>query len=462
MTNRFSRRSLLKATGASGLMLPLLHEIPARASSAEFPKRAIFMVLGNGTIENSFWPTVNADGTLKLAEITAPLEAHKSRLLFPRGVDMRVWSEGNPFGGNGDSHHNFGAVLTATKLATGDPPHDKGGPGLALASSISIDQFIGAAHNKDLMAKGQAPLPFPVLSTRAFGRDGTGFAVLSWMGNKAPVSAESDPHRLFNTLFQGRTTGSAGPDPAVVRLQKTRQSVLDYVNTALGRQVKRLGAEDRQKVQLHLDSVRNIEKQLVVAPLGSACSPTAPGAMVDFKAMANCPALVDAEIDLMVAAMACGLTRVCTYTIGDGEDYNFYFPWLGINMKGVEFPTRHKHDIAHRPGVNNVDKINTENWFQTKIARLLDKLASVPEGGGTMLDNTVFVYINSQNSGFGHTVIKMPIVVAAGANMGLKTGRLVDFKNEAHNKLLAAVANSVGVPMDSWGDPRFTGVLPVT
>jgi len=105
---------------------------------ATFPKRIIFVVTGNGTIENSFWPTVGADGSLTLAEIGTPLEAHKSKLLYPRGIDMRVWAEGNPFGGNGDAHHNFGAVLTATKLATGDPPHDPGGPGLALASSISV------------------------------------------------------------------------------------------------------------------------------------------------------------------------------------------------------------------------------------------------------------------------------------------------------------------------------------
>ena len=455
---RFSRRSLLKATGASGLLLPLLNEVPALGQTPAFPKRIVFIVVGNGTIEDAFWPTVAADGSLTLGAIGSPLEAHKSKLLYPRGIDMRVWAEGNPFGGNGDAHHNFGAILTATKLATGDPPHDPGGPGLALASSISIDQVIGQKFNTDLMAKGQAPLPFPVLSVRAWGRDGTGYATLSWTGNKAPVGAESDPHKLFTSLFAGRSVGNAGPDPALVKLQKTRQSVLDYVGTALTRQTQRLGSDDRQKIQLHLDSVRAIEKQLVVTPLGSSCAPPTIGTAVDFTPIANFPALVDAEIDLMTAALACGLTRVATYAIGDGEDYNIYFPWLNISQKGIEFPTRHNHDIAHRPGVNNMDKITTENWFHSKVARLLDNLAAVPEGTGTMLDNTVVLFLNSLNSGFGHTVLKMPIIVAAGANMGIKTGRLLDLTAEAHNKLLAALANAVGVPMDGWGDARFTGV----
>jgi hypothetical protein len=371
---------------------------------------------------------------------------------------MRVWAENNPFGGNGDAHHNFGAILTATKLATGDPPHDPGGPGLALASSISIDQHIGQAFNTALVAQGQAPLAFPVLSARAWGRDGTGYATLSWTGNKAPVSAESDPRKLFASLFAGRQTTSA-PDPALVRLQKTRKSVLDYLGTALDRQSKHLGTDDRQKIQLHLDSVRNIERQLEGGAVTNTCVPPTLDATTDFKPIENFPALVDAEIDLITAAMSCGLTRVATLALGDGEDYNIYFPWLGINQKGIEFPTRHKHDIAHRPGVNNVDKINTEKWFASKLARLLDKLSSVPEGDGTMLDNTVVLYLNSLNSGFGHTVLKLPIIVAAGANMGIRTGRLIDLKAEAHNKLLASLANSVGVPMDGWGDSRFTGTL---
>src|SRR5882672_9568427 len=193
---RISRRSVLAATGASALLLPLLHQEQGFAQTPTFPKRIIFVVTGNGTIENAFWPT-GAEGNLTLGEITSPLEKHKARLLFPRGIDMRVWAEGNPFGGNGDAHHNFGAVLTATKLATGDPPHDPGGPGLALASSISIDQQIAQTINTQLTTAGQAPLVFPVLSVRAWGRDGTGYATLSWTGNKAPVSAESAPRRLF-------------------------------------------------------------------------------------------------------------------------------------------------------------------------------------------------------------------------------------------------------------------------
>jgi hypothetical protein len=462
MTSRLlTRRSLLAATGASALLLPFLGQRRAFGSDPVFPKRIIFLVTGNGTIEDSFWPT-GTDGNLTLGEITSPLEAHKSKLLFPRGIDMKVWAEDNPFGGNGDAHHNFGAVLTATRLATGDPPHDPGGPGLALASSISIDQYIGRELGAAATAAGQAPPRFPVLSVRAWGRDGTGYATLSWTGDRAPFSAESDPNRLFATLFGGGAVGS-GPDPAQIRRQKTRQSVLDYVGTALERQGKRFGADDHRKIQIHLDAVRSVERELQTGPIAKTCVPPAVASNIDFKAMEKFPDLVDAEIDLIVAALACDLTRVTTLALGDGEDYNIYFPWLGITGKGIEFPTRHKHDIAHRPGVNNIDKINTEKWFMGKLARLLDKLDAVPEGGGTLLDNTVVLSLNSLNSGFGHTVLKLPIVVAAGANMGIRTGRLMDLGSVAHNKLLASLANAVGIrPIEGWGDERYKGTLTLT
>src|SRR5260370_18805611 len=104
MTRRFSRRSLLAGTGASAVLLPLLNQEQTFGATATFPTRIIFVVTGNGTIENSFWPT-GTDGNLTLGEITSPLEAHKAQLLFPRGIDMRSCAEINPLCGNADPPH---------------------------------------------------------------------------------------------------------------------------------------------------------------------------------------------------------------------------------------------------------------------------------------------------------------------------------------------------------------------
>lgn len=458
--SRISRRSLLAATGASSLLLPLLHQDRARGAEGAFPLRVVFCVTGNGTIEEAFWPS-GTEGNLTLPEITKPLEPHKSKLIFPRGVDMRVWSEDNPFGGNGDAHHNWGAVLTATRIATGDPPHDPGGPGLALASSASLDIHLGKELDKQLIAAGGQGLPFPTLSVRARGNSGSGRDTLSWTGSKAPFSAEGDPRKLFDSLFAGYSGNM--PDPALVRLRKKRQSVLDYVGTALERQAAHLGSEDRQKVQLHLEAVRNIEKQLSAGPVAASCVPPTVQGGVDFKLDDNLPKLVSSEHDLITAALACGLTRVATFAFADANNYDIFFPFLGIAHQGVEFPERHHHDISHRPGDLNADKIKVESWLMTQFAALLDKLSAVPEGDGTLMDNTVVLWLNSLNSGFSHTVLKLPMVIAAGKNVPIRTGgRLIELKQEAHNRVLAALANAVGVPLESWGDARFTGITNLT
>jgi hypothetical protein len=96
----------------------------------------------------------------------------------------------------------------------------------------------------------------------------------------------------------------------------------------------------------------------------------------------------------------------------------------------------------------------------TKFQYLLEKLAATPEGEGTMLDNTCIFWMNSMNDGFSHTVLNLPIVMAAGDNIPIRTGgRLMDFDGTPHNQLLASLANAMDVPMDSWGDARFPGAL---
>lgn len=451
MNRRFSRRSLLTAAGASALTVPLLNGRFSYAQATPFPKRMFFVVTSNGTIPSAFWPT-GQGASMVLPEIVSPLEVFKENLLFTQGIDMKVWTEDNPFGGNGDSHHNYGAILTGTVLATGDPPHDPGGPGLALASSKSLDIHMGEVIG------ARDSLPFYTLNVRARGSDGTGSSCVSWAGDRAPVTSERNPEKLFEALFSGYTPD--GPDPEFIKLRRKKQSILDYVGRSLERHSSHLGTEDRHKIELHLEAVRNIERQLDTIGSVEACTPPSAIAPADWDAADMFPGYIDTQIDLMVAAMACDLSRVATFVISDSSAYDTYFPFLDIVQTGIEFPTRHQHDIAHRPGDDNHDKIQVEKWHMTKFQYLLEKLAATPEGEGTMLDNTLIFWMNSMNDGFSHTVLNLPIVIAAGGNIPIRTGgRVMSFDGAPHNPLLAALANAMDVPMDSWGDPRFPGVL---
>src|SRR5260370_41874555 len=121
----------------------------------------------------------------------------------------------------------------------------------------------------------------------------------------------------------------------------TRQSGHDYVGSALDRQSTRFVAVDRLKVQIPLDAIRSIEMQLQGGSVGANCKPPTIDAVTDFKPMEQFPALVEAEMDLITAALACGVTRVVTLALGDGEGYDIYFPCLGITGNGHELSTRH-------------------------------------------------------------------------------------------------------------------------
>ncbi len=448
MNRPISRRALLTAVGASALTVPLLNGSLTKAQEATFPKRIFFVVTSNGTIPDAFWPTMSGD-SLILPEICSPLEAYKSKLLFPRGIDLKVWTEDNPFGGNGDAHHNYGSILTGTQIATGDPPHDPGGPGLALASSKSIDIHMGE------MLSQKFSLPFNTLNVRARGSDGSGSSCVSWSGDRAPVTSERDPEKLFETLFAGYTP--EGPDPAFVKARIKERSILDYVGKSLEQQSVHLGMEDRHKLQLHLESIRDLERQLDLRKDAPGCEPPDAVLSTDYQQADMFPTYIDTQIDLMVAAMACDMTRVATFVISDSSAYDTYFPFLDIVQTGIEFPTRHQHDIAHRPGDNNHDKIEVEKWQMTKFQYLLQKLDAIPEGDGTMLDNTCILWLNSMNDGFSHTVLNLPIIVAAGDNIPIRTNRLIDYEGAPHNPLLAALANAMDVPMESWGDARYPG-----
>ena len=130
---------------------------------------------------------------------------------------MRVWAEDNPFGGNGDAHHNFGAVLTATRLATGDPPHDPGGPGLALA----FVDFDRSAHRQKLQHRrdggGASPAAVPgALRARVGkGRHRVRDALVD--GEQGALQRRERSAAAVQHAFC-RAQHGRGPDPALVEI----------------------------------------------------------------------------------------------------------------------------------------------------------------------------------------------------------------------------------------------------
>jgi hypothetical protein len=172
------------------------------------------------------------------------------------------------------------------------------------------------------------------------------------------------------------------------------------------------------------------------------------------KAESNYPAIGQLQMDLLVAALQCGLTRVASLQWGNSNDQCGY-SFLGINALG--------HDLAHNNG--NVDgsgekKKKVFRWYSEQALYLLRKLSSVPEDGGTMLDNTTILWVSEFSESNGHASNRLLWLLMGNAGGAFQQGRVVDCGGRATNDLLTALCNTFGVP-GTFGNPAY-GSGPLT
>jgi hypothetical protein len=181
---------------------------------------------------------------------------------------------------------------------------------------------------------------------------------------------------------------------------------------------------------------------------------------MDVQAPANMPAIGKLQMDLAAAALACDLTRVLSLQWTYAES-NQSFPHLGF--------TDFHHVMSHAgdsdaAAQEKLTKINV--WYAEQFAYLLGKLASYPEEGGTLLDNTAVLWCNEVGKGNNHAHRDLPFLLAGSCGGYFRTGRFVDYMaggaaGHPHNNLLVSLAQAMGLPDTTFGDPAYsTGPLP--
>jgi hypothetical protein len=141
---------------------------------------------------------------------------------------------------------------------------------------------------------------------------------------------------------------------------------------------------------------------------------------------------------------------------------NMFFPFLGSEFvgKGDEYPERQYHDITHNQGksaAHRARKIRCEQWFYEQVAYIVQSLAATKEGTGTMLDNTLVVVTNSMGS--NHDSKVQPFVLIGNIAGYFGTGKFIKVSNEAHNKVLVALANAMGADGSKFGASRYATEL---
>jgi hypothetical protein len=455
MTVKLTRRLLLRGAGGAALALPLLESLGcvdsplrpehvAKSQGLTFPKRIIFFYTPNG---NLFLPnSMDFAGSM-----LDPLTPFKQKLVVVKGLDLLA----NDIG-PGEPHQQGMAFLTGKQLNTGT---QVGGDGSlsGYASNISVDHAIGNVIGAGTRFK---TLNVGVQSTQYGGTEVR--TVLSYLGNNQPVANETSPYALYNRVFSQLGTDLA----ALTRERQRRHAAIDLVKDRFARLQPKLSTEDRQKLENHLTSVRDVELRLdnPAGTLGSACSQPMVGAPINLTEPANYQTIGRLQMDLVSMALSCDLTRVVTLQWSASTN-NRPYPFLNYdNGTGPKPIVDDEHLLGHQPDsdVHAWGKLAViRRWYMQQLAYLLAKLDAVPEGAGTVLDNTVVVWCSEIAKGNTHSHKDAPFLLCGSAGGSWQTNRYLTFSNDVpHNNLLVSLMNAMGVPATTFGDPAHcTGPL---
>jgi hypothetical protein len=231
-----------------------------------------------------------------------------------------------------------------------------------------------------------------------------------------------------------------------------KKSALDnaLVETAALR--ARLGTTDRVLLDTYQESLRDIERRLgsvMVPPATTGCVLPELGGETNIAAEGNYEHIGKLQMDIIVAAMQCGMTRVASLQVGNSNDQCSY-SWLGVNNIG--------HDLAHNN--NNCDpsgskKLTVYRWYSTMLDHLLTKLNSVQEGSGTMLDNTVVVWASEFSDSNGHNSNRLMWLLAGNANGYFRQGRVIDAGGKSLNDFHTSLGKAFGLSDNAFGNPAY-------
>lgn len=454
MKKSLTRRIFLRGSGGAVLGLPVLESLKPRsawAQQSQRPRFAVFVRQANGVAQardgepERFWPrdlgpvTSDSLATKDSDRAVSELASYASKLLIVSGLSY-------PFDGNGCGHTGGGnQCLTAARVSS-SPSGNK-----SLAMGESVDNRIA----RQLNPQGREPL-----TLYSGAPDGYIQEVLSYRGPMDLRAAEFNPFNAYS-----RMTQLNGADTETQQqVSSARISVNDLVRERLNALISKpqLSSEDRSRLQLHLESVRDLEVKL-------ACILTEDKvrAMEELSDSRNyrsndfMESIAKLHHQVISLGFACGYTHAATLQMGCGQDRTQYvingerqpsFHWvshrnLSDGYDGGQIPDA---QLKH----HEIDRIHARLF-----KHLLDRLS---EHG--VLDDSVAVWTNDLAHGPSHSYRNIPYVMAGSAGGYLKTGRYVSASSNgtvAHNRLFNTLLNAVGCtkedgsPVDDFGDPSL-------
>jgi hypothetical protein len=424
------RRTFLKGMQAT-LALPLLDAmIPAATALAKTPARPVrrlgFVFVPMGC-DRARWTPPGQETLGELSPILASLEGVKEQLTVVTNLRLE-----QSYPGTHDTS-NAGFLSAAFAKHTESSDYYLG---------TTVDQVAAKQMGRDTQ------LPSLELSmdlNPLAGVCNNGYACvyqncLSWSSPTTPLPSEAHPRIVFERLF-----GEGGPGAARRAALHSRASLLDSFSDDIARLKRRVGMTDRVRVDQYLDSVREIERQIQRAEAGAA-----ENQMPDLDRPVGVPAAfadhVKLMFDLQVLAFQADIARVVTFQLAR-ELSNRTYPEIGV-------PDPHHPTSHHGNDPEKLAKIAKINAFHVSLfAQFLETLKSTPDGDGSLLDNTVYLYGSGMGNSSVHDHENLPILVAGGAACGMRGGRHIQYKNGTPlANLHLTLLDRVGVRLDAFGD----------
>ncbi|HYR57335.1 MAG TPA: DUF1552 domain-containing protein [Chthoniobacteraceae bacterium] len=439
------RRTFLRGLGAA-VALPMLDAmIPVKALAGAIakksPTRMAFLFVPNGAHMPDWTPA--ADGAdFDLPYILQPLQPHKNELLVLSGLAQDK-GRANADGG-GDHARSAGSWLTCTQPLKSE--------GSQIRVGISADQMAAHVAGKETRF---GSLELGLEPGRQGGKCDTGYSCaysnnISWRNESTPMTREINPRLVFERLFSNELPKEQGE--VAKRRALYKKSILDFVLDDAKSLSAKVGGRDKQKLDEYLTSIREIEKRVEEAEkiVASADTSVAAGYEVPESIPESYEEHARLMCDMMVLAFQSDVTRVCTFMLAN-EGSNRSYRNIGVS-DGHHSLSHHQGDHAKQMKIREINRFHIRQF-----AYVLNRLRSIPEGDGTLLDHSMIVYGGGLADGDRHDHDNLPLLLAGRGGGTILPGRHIRYAPETPMaNLLVGMLGRMGANVDSFGDSTGT------
>jgi hypothetical protein len=427
------RRTFLRGVGAT-LALPLLDAmVPSMTALAATPAKPVrrlgFIYIPMGSTISQWTPPCPAGRLTELSPTLSSLAPVVDQLTVLTNLEIR-----NAYPGT-HATSNASYLSCATSKWTESTDYEL---------ATTVDQ-VAAQHIGGDTRLPSLELAMDLLTT--VGQCDNGYACvyqnnLSWSSPTTPLPAEAHPRIAFERLF-----GDGGSTADRLAEMRKNSSLLDWVSEDIGRLQRKLGPSDRTKINQYLDTVREVERRIQKAESASADSH-----LPDLDRPVGVPAAyadhAKLMFDLQVLALQADVTRVITFQLARETSTRTY-PEIGV-------PDPHHPTTHHNNDPEKMAKVAKINAFHVSLfAYFLEKLKSTPDGNGSLLDHSIYLYGSGMGNPNLHDHVNLPILVAGGGAGNLKGGRHIKYTEPAPlANLHLTLLEKAGVHLDAFADSK--------